>query len=154
MPDGKKIKRLSKEEIKKQLLDSMIIDEVAEFENLNKETEEVQDPEKAAEIIKRCEEITETKKKEIINVAYHQGQVFKRFKEKEKFAKLVSELGIHKTTIIFKINVFKLCKTYRKLLTSSIGLGTFKDYHKQKYESLYIHSFPFEYVFILVCKNF
>ena len=28
------------------------------------------------------------KKKGIINIAYHQGQVFKRFKEKEKFAKL------------------------------------------------------------------
>ena len=37
--DSKKVKRLSKEEIKKQLLDSMIIDEVAEFENLNKEAE-------------------------------------------------------------------------------------------------------------------
>ena len=51
-------------------------------------------------------------------------------KENEKFAKLASELGIHKITIIFKINVFKLCKKYRKLLTSSIGLGFFKDYHK------------------------
>ena len=110
LADSKKTKRLSKEEIKKQLLDSMIIDEVAEFENLNKEAEETQDPEKAAEIIKRYEDIIKTKKKGIINVAYHQGQVFKRFKEKEKFAKLVSELGIHKTTIIFKINVFKLCK--------------------------------------------
>ena len=62
------------------------------FENLNKEAEEVQDPEKAAEIIKQYEDIIKTKKKGIINVAYHQGQVFKRFKEKEKFAKLVSEL--------------------------------------------------------------
>ena len=128
--DSKKTKRLSKEEIKKQLLDSMIIDEVVEFEDLNKEAEEIQDPEKAAEIIKRYEDIIKTKKKGIINVAYHQRQVFKKFKEKEKFAKLVSELGIHKTTIIFKINVFKLCKKYRKLLTSSIGLGFFKDYHK------------------------
>ena len=130
MPDSKKTKRLSKEEIKKQLLDSMIIDEVAEFEDLNKEAKETKDPEKAAEIIKRYEDIIKTKKKGIINVAYHQGQVFKRFKEKEKFAKLVSELGIHKTTIMFKINMFKLCKKYRKLLTSSIGLGFFKDYHK------------------------
>ena len=80
--DSKKAKRLSKEEIKKQLLDSMIIDEVAEFENLNKEAEETQDPEKAAEIIKRYEYIIETKKKGIINVSYHQGQVFKRFKQK------------------------------------------------------------------------
>ena len=128
--DNKRAERLSKEEIKEQLLDSMIIDEVVEFENLNKEAEETQDPEKAAEIIKRYEDIIKTKKKGIINVAYHQGQVFKRFKEKEKFAKLVSELGIHKTTIIFKINVFKLCKKYPKLLKSSIGLGFFKNYHK------------------------
>ena len=108
----------------------MIIDEVVEFEDLNKEAKEIQDPEKAAEIIKRYEDIIKTKKKGIINVAYHQGQVFKRFKEKEKFAKLVSELGIHKTTIIFKINVFKLCKEYSKLLKSSIGLGFFENYYK------------------------
>ena len=108
--DSKKAKCLSKEEIKKQLLASMIIDENLEFDNLNKEAEEIQDPEKAAEIIKQYEDIIKTKKKGIINVAFHQGQIFKRFKEKEKFAKLVNELGIHKTTIIFKINVFKLCK--------------------------------------------
>ena len=111
--DSKKAKRLSKEEIKKQLLDSMIIDEVAEFEDLNKAAKEVQDLEKAAEIIKRYEDIIETKKKGIINVAFYQGEIFKRFKEKEKFAKLVSELGIHKTTIIFKINAFKLHKEYK-----------------------------------------
>ena len=78
---SKKAKRLSKEEIKKQLLDSMIIDEVVEFEDLNKEAEEIQDPEKAAEIIKRYEDIIKTKKKGIINVAFLQGQIFKRFKE-------------------------------------------------------------------------
>ena len=75
--DSKKAKRLSKEEIKKQLLDLMIIDEVVEFEDLNKEAKEIQDPEKAAEIIKRYEDIIKTKKKGIINVAYHQAQVFK-----------------------------------------------------------------------------
>ena len=73
-------------------------------------------------------------------MAYHQGQVFKRFKEKEKLAKLVSELGIHKITTIFRINVFKLRK---KLLTSSIGLGFFKNYHKdikaicEEYEKIF-----------------
>ena len=89
--ESKKAKRPSKEEIKKQLLESMIIEEV---------------------------------------VAYHQGKTLKRFKEKEKFVKLVSELGIHKTTIIFKINVYKLSEKYPKLLRSSIGLGFFKNYHK------------------------
>ena len=70
------------------------------------------------------------KKKGIISIAYHQGKVFKRFKEKQKFAKLISELGIQGGTIVFKINVFKLCQKYPKLLRSSIGLGFFKNYHK------------------------
>ena len=131
MADNKKAKRLSKEEIKTKLLDSITIDEVLECEDLNKETEEVQDLERAAKIIKRYEDIIKTKNKGIINVAYHQGQVFKGFKEKEKLAKLVSELGIHKTTIIFRINVFKFCKKYPKLLRSSIGLGFFKNYHQE-----------------------
>ena len=51
----------------------MIIDEVVEFEA---EAEETQGPEKAAEIIKRYEDIIKTKRKEITNVAYHQGQEF------------------------------------------------------------------------------
>ena len=38
--DSKKAKRLSKEETKKQLLESMIIDEVVELEDLNKEAKE------------------------------------------------------------------------------------------------------------------
>ena len=87
---NKKVKLFSKEEIKKKLLDSMTIDE--------------------AKIVKRYEGIIKTKKKGITNVAFYQGQIFKRFKEKEKFAKLVSELEIRKTTTLFKINVFKLCK--------------------------------------------
>ena len=42
--DNKKAKRLSKEETKSKLLDSMIIGEIVEFDNLNKKVEEVQDP--------------------------------------------------------------------------------------------------------------
>ena len=128
--DSKKAKCPSKEEIKKQLLESMIIDEVVSFEDLNKEAEEIRKLEKAAEVIKRYEDIMKMKKKGIISVAYHEGKVFKKFKGKEKFVRLVSELGIHKTTIIFKINIFKLREKYPKLLRSSIGLGFFKNYHK------------------------
>ena len=59
----------------------MIIDENLEFHDLNKEAEKIQDPEKPAEIIKRYENIIKIKKKGIINVAFYQGQIFKRFKE-------------------------------------------------------------------------
>ena len=130
MADSKKTKRLSKEEIKKQMLESIIINEVAESEILNKEAEEIQQPEEAAKVIKQYEDIIKTKKEGIISIGYYQGKIFKRFKENEKFVKLVSQLGIHKNTVIFRINVFKLCERYPKLLRSSIGLGFFKNYHK------------------------
>ena len=118
--DSKNTKQLSKNEIKKQLLESIIINEVVESEELNKEAGEMQEPEKAAKIIKQYEDIIKRKKKGIISIAYYQGKVFKRFKEKEKFIKLVSQLRIHKNTIIFKINIFKLCERYPKLLSSSL----------------------------------
>ena len=127
--DSKKTQWLSKEEINKQLLESIIINEVVESEELNKKAEEIQESEEA-ELIKQYEYIIKTKKKGIIRIAYYQGKVFKRFKEKENFVKLVSQLGTHKNTIIFKINVFKLCERYPKLLRSSIGLGFFKNYRK------------------------
>ena len=123
--DSKKTKWLSPEEIKKQLLESIVINEVVESEELNREAEEVQDPEEAAMVIQKYERIIKTKKKEMISITYHQGKVLKKFKDKEKFITLVSQLGIHKNTIIFKINVFKLCERYPKLLKSSIGLGFF-----------------------------
>ena len=71
----------------------MTIDEIVELDDLNKEAKKMQDLEKAADIIKRYEDIIKTKNKEIKNVAYHQGQVFKKFKKKEKFAKLVCLLS-------------------------------------------------------------
>ena len=106
--DSKRAKRPSKEEIKKQLLESMIIDEVVSFEDLNKEAEEIRKLEKAAEVIKRYEDIMKMKKKGIISVAYHEGKVFKKFKEKEKFVRLVSELGIHKPLLFLK-SIFLNC---------------------------------------------
>ena len=65
MADNKKAKRLSKEEIKTKLLDLMTIDEIVEFDDLNKEAKKIEDPVKAAEIIKRYEDIIKTKIKEL-----------------------------------------------------------------------------------------
>ena len=57
MTDNKKVKCLSKDEIKTKLLDSITIDEVLERKDLNKEAEEVQDLERTAEITKLYEDI-------------------------------------------------------------------------------------------------
>ena len=80
--DNKKTKRLSQEEIKKQMLESIIINEAVQSEELNREVEEVQDPKEAAKVIQKYKNIVNTKKKGIVSIAYHQGKVFKKFKAK------------------------------------------------------------------------
>ena len=81
---------------------SITISNVIEIEQLNEKAHKVEKPEDAADIIKQYEEIIRTKKNGIISVAYHQGKVFKRFKEKEQFIKLVSEFKIHKSARFLK----------------------------------------------------
>ena len=108
----------------------MVNNAMVETEELNKKVEKVQKPDDAAAVIKQYEDIIRTKKKGIISIAYHQGKVFKKFKNKEKFIKLINEFKVHKTTIIFQINIFKLIRKYCKLMKSSIGLGFLKNYYK------------------------
>ena len=109
-----KARRLSKEEIKKQLIDSIVNNDIIETKELNEKADKVEKAEDAAAVIKQYEDIIRTKKKNIISIAYHQGKVFKRFKDKEKFIKLVNEFKVHKSTIIFKINIFNLIDKHPK----------------------------------------
>ena len=123
----KRTRKLTHDEINKQLIESMVVNEVVESDELNKQAEEFQDPEEAAKVIQNYENFIRTKKKGIIQITFHQGKIFKTFKDKEKFITLIRWLGIHKTTIIFKINVYKLCERHPKLLKSSIYLGFLKN---------------------------
>ena len=128
--DSKKTKRLSKEEFKKQLIDSIINNEIFETEELHEKADKAEKPEDAVALIKQYEDIIRTKKKNIISIPYHQGKVFKRFKDKEKFIKLVNEFKVHKGTIIFKINIFTLIEKLPRLMKSSVTLGFLKTYQK------------------------
>ena len=125
---SKKTKHLEKDEIKKQLLDSMATNNAVEIEEVNDRPERVEKPEDAIHIIMEYEEILRAKKKGIIMVAYYQRKIFKRFKEKEKFQEMIGKLKIHKSTITFKINVFKLIEKYPKLMKSSVTLTFLKNY--------------------------
>ena len=62
----KKTKRLTHEEVKKQLIKSMVVNDFVETQQLNKKAEEVQKPEDAAAVIKQYEGIIQTKKNSII----------------------------------------------------------------------------------------
>ena len=49
--------------------------------------------EDAVKVVQDLEEMTKNKKSDIIWLAYHQGQIFQKFKEKERFAKTVLKFG-------------------------------------------------------------
>ena len=112
------------------LIESLVMSDSIESEELIKWIQKVEDLEKAAELIQECESIIRTNKKGIIRIAYHESQIFKKFKDKKRFKSLVNKLATHKTTKILKINIFKLCQKYSKLLSLSIGLGFFKNHYK------------------------
>ena len=101
-----------------------------ETEELNEEVDREKKPEDAANIIKQFEEILRPKSKGIISVAHHQRKLFSRFLEKEMFVRLAVNIGVHKNTIIFKINVFKLIDKHHQLMKSSVTLSFLKNYFK------------------------
>ena len=109
---SKKTKRLDKDEIKKQLLESITINSAVEIKELDEQADKVEKLEDAVGIIEKYEEILRIKRKGIIAVAFYQGKVFKCFKEKEKFMQMLGKLNIHKNTIMFKINLFKLIEIF------------------------------------------
>ena len=100
------------------------------MEDLNELPEKVQKSKEAADIIKQYKEILRTKRKGIVSVVYYQGKIFKRFKEKGKFTQMINKLKIHKSTIIFKINIFKLTEKHPGPMKSSVTLTFLKNHLK------------------------
>ena len=61
-----KTRKLTQDEIKKKLIESLLMNDAIASNELTKKIQEVEDPEKAAEVIQECESIIRTKKKGII----------------------------------------------------------------------------------------
>ena len=58
--------------------------------------------------------------------AYHQGIIFKKYKESNKFVSAVTDFKISITTINFKIGIIKFIDDYPKMRISSISLHNFR----------------------------
>ena len=71
-----------------------------------------------------------------------------KIKDKKKFIKLVNELKVHKNTIIFKTNIFKLMNKRPKLM-SSVTLDFYKDIKQIYNENLN----EFEKLKVICFKN-
>ena len=122
-------RRFNKEQIKKQLLDSFVYNEINK-EDLIAKADNVQNCQEATKIMKECENMIKTNKENIMRFAYEQDKIFKKFKEDTKFKNLVEQFRINRTTTIFKINIVKLADKYPKIWTSSVKLNCLKSYHK------------------------
>ena len=121
-------RRLIKEEIKKQLIDSIVYNKNINTEDLNEWGNRVEDYEEAMGIIKEYEDIIKTNKRNTIFFADQQGKGFTRFKQSRRFKSLFKRFKISKGTIIFKKNIVKLVDKYPKMITSWITLNFLKSY--------------------------
>ena len=94
------------EETKKELLESIVKERSEDPELINKADNYLafQD---ALECIKQYEKHLQNEK----SIAYKQGQILNQFRESEEFIDiLVKILKMSKSTIMFKINLYKLLK--------------------------------------------
>ena len=72
--------------------------------------------EDSVKVVQEFEEIIRNKKSDIIWLAYHQGQIFrKKKKEKEQLVCMVLKSNVSKMTIVFKIAFSKLIDNYPKI---------------------------------------
>ena len=59
-------------------------------------------------------------------LAYYQGQIFQKFREKERFVSdMVLKFGVSKSTLVFKISLKKLIDDFPKI-KNSLSLHYFK----------------------------
>ena len=82
----KMTRRLSKEEIKQQFIDSIFNNDIIVTEELNEKADKVEKAKNAAAIIQQYEDTIRTKKKKIISIAYHQGKVLKELKTRKSLS--------------------------------------------------------------------
>ena len=109
--EKRKIKQNNKTAILGKLKESITSEEVDSkgVEDLSKN---VDNPDDAAELIGRIERIMKSKKNSILMLAYHQGIIFKKYQENNKFMSAVTRFKIHKTTINFKIGIIMFIDDY------------------------------------------
>ena len=116
--ETRKQPRLSKEYVYKKLRDSLINSkEEIETKGLEQLIRTTDNPNDAIELVKKLDRLTKCSKNNILVWAYQQGKVFNKFKSNNKFVSAVTEFGINKATINFKIDIVKFIVFYLTFLS-------------------------------------
>ena len=116
----------SKTVILEKLMESIMIGQV-DCKDIKNLSSSVKSPNDAAELISKIERVIKSRKNIILVLAYHQGVIFKRFKENSMFTSEVANLKISKATINFKIGIVQFIHDYPKMKKSSISLHFLKN---------------------------
>ena len=135
--ETRKQPRLSKEYVHEKLRDSLIINSKEEIETkgLEQLIRTTDNPNDAIEFVKKLDKLTKCSKNNILVWAYQQGKVFQKFKSNNKFVSAVTEFGISKTTINFKIDIIKFIENYPKMNKSCTSLFYLKNNVCQEHAS-------------------
>ena len=121
----------TKTEIKKELEDSIINGRKNENADMQDKVNGCISSEDAIKVIQDFGQIIQNKKSDIVWLAYYQGQIFPKFREKEWFVSdMVSKFKVSKSTIVFKIALCRLIDDYPKIKDSSLSLHYFKKHLK------------------------
>ena len=121
--ETRKQPRLSKEYVYEKLRDLLINSkEEIETKGLEQLIRTTDNPNNAIELVKKLDKLSKCSKNNILVWAYQQRKLFQKFKSNNKFVSAVTEFGISKTTINFKIDIVKFIENYPKMKKSSISL--------------------------------
>ena len=120
-----KIKK-TKTEIKKRLKDSIINSRKNENSDIQDKVNGCITNEDAVKTIQELEQIIQNKKNDIVCLAYYEGRIFHKFREKERFVSdMVLKFNVSKSTIVFKIALKKLIDDFPEIKNSSLSLYYF-----------------------------
>ena len=122
----RKIKQNNKTVILEKLMESIMSEEV-DSEGTEDFSRNVDSPDDGARLVERIERVMRSKKNNILILAYHQGLIFKKFKENIRFTGAVTNLKIGKATINFKIGIIKFLDDYPNMRKSSVSLHFLKN---------------------------
>ena len=115
----------TKSEIKKELEELIANGKRNEHTDMEEQPENgTTNEEDAAKAIQEFEEIIKNKKIHIVWLAYYQGKIFQRFREKERFVSHM--VKVSKSTIMFKTALSRLIDDYPKIKGSSLSLHYLK----------------------------
>ena len=110
----------TKSEIKRKLEESIVNGKRNKNADMQEKVNVCITSEDALKVIQELEQIIKNKKSDIVWLAYYQGQIFQKFKEKESFVSMFLKL-----TIIFKIPLKNVIDDYPKIKDSSLTLHYF-----------------------------